>query len=419
MMAGPGRNNGMDDEPEGAPKSSRSGDVFQKCYEWQEAKQVMAAGLYPFFIPISGEQGAEVTIKGKRFVMLGSNNYLGLTNDPRVKEAARDAIRDYGVGCTGSRLLNGTLDIHVKLETELAQFMGKPAAVTLSTGFQTNLGAIASLVGRYDVVLSDRRNHASIFDGCRLALGKTIKYNHYDMEDLERVLRGVPPDTGKLIVMDGVFSMEGTIPDLRKAVDLAHTYGARLMVDEAHGLGVMGAGGRGACEFRGVLKETDLIMGTFSKSLASIGGFLAGEEDVIFWIKHQARAMVFSAALPPAACATVLKCLEIIRDEPERRTRLLANAARMRGGLANMGYDVGNSETPVVPVVVGDDGVCFHLWKALFDRGVFTNPVVSPATPPGRALLRVSCMATHTPEVLDRALELFKQAGKSTGILKG
>jgi 8-amino-7-oxononanoate synthase len=407
----------MEDANGEPPVSGRSGDVFRKCYEWQEAKQVMAAGLYPYFTPITGEQGAEVTIQGRRFIMLGSNNYLGLTNDPRVKEVARDAIRVYGVGCTGSRLLNGTLDIHLKLEEELARFMDKPAAIAFATGFQTNLGAISSLVGRYDVVISDRRNHASIFDGCRLAFGKTIKYNHDDMDDLARVLRGVPPDTGKLVVTDGVFSMEGTIAKLKEAVALSREHGARLMVDEAHGVGVLGEKGRGACEHLGVLKETDLIMGTFSKSLASIGGFLAGEEDVIFWIKHQARAMVFSAALPPAASATVLKCLEIIRTEPERRVQLMANAKRMKEGLAGLGYDVGNTETPVVPVVVGDDGVCFQLWKSLFERGVFTNPVVSPATPPGRALLRVSCMATHTPVVLDRALESFREAGREAGVL--
>jgi 8-amino-7-oxononanoate synthase len=349
--------------------------------------------------------------------MLGSNNYLGLTNDPRVKEAARQSILTYGVGCTGSRLLNGTLDIHLKLEAELAKFMEKPAALVFATGYQTNLGGIAAVVGRDDVVLTDRRNHASIFDGCRMAYGKAVKFNHNDMDDLARVLGALPPDTGKLVVMDGVFSMEGTLAKLPEAVALARKHKARFMVDEAHGVGVLGAGGRGACEHLGVLHEMDLIMGTFSKSLASIGGFLAGEEDVIAWIKHKARAMVFSAALPPPALATALKCLEIIRTEPERRRTLMANAKRLKEGLEGMGFNVGPSETPVVPVIIGDENACFIFWKALFEGGAFTNPVVSPATPPGRALIRVSCMATHTPAILDRALEIFRQAGKSTGIL--
>ncbi len=397
-------------------------DVFRKCYEGQEFKRVKAAkaaGLYPYFVPITGEQGAEVTIQGKRLIMLGSNNYLGLTSDPRVKEAAREAILNYGVGCTGSRFLNGTLDIHIKLEEELAHFTEKPAALAFSTGFQANLGAIASLVGKDDVVLTDRRNHASIFDGCRLAYGKTVKFNHNDMPDLARVISGIPHKTGKLIVTDGVYSMEGTIANLPQVVDLARQHRARVMVDEAHGVGVLGAGGRGACEYHGVLHDVDLIMGTFSKSFASIGGFLAGEEDIIAWIKHKARAMIFSAALPPPAVATVLKCLEIVRSEPERREQVLANARRLKEGLRSSGFNVGDSETPIIPVVVGKDEDCLMLWKILFERGVFTNPVLSPATPPGWALLRVSCMATHTPEMLDRALEIFQDVGKRTQFCPG
>lgn len=395
----------------------RGQDVFQKCFDWEDFNRVTASGLYPYFVPIAGEQGPEVIINGKKMVMLGSNNYLGLTNDPRVKEAAREAILTYGVGCTGSRFLNGTLDIHVRLEEELARFMQRPAALAFSTGFQANLGSISSLVSKGDVVLTDRRNHASIVDGCRLSYGKIVKFHHNDMSDLARVISAIPAKAGKLIVMDGVFSMEGTIANLRQAVDLARKYGARIMVDEAHGIGVLGENGRGACEYLGVEKDVDLVMGTFSKSFASIGGFLAGERDVIIWVKHKARALIFSAAPPPASVATVLKCIEIMRAEPERRRQLLANGHRMRGGLRSLGFNVGESETPIVPVIVGEDTNCFRMWKTLFELGVYTNPVISPATPPGWALLRVSCMATHTPEILDRALEVFREAGKRNGLI--
>ncbi len=392
-------------------------DIFRKAYEWQEYKQAVDAGLYPYFIPITGEQGEEVIIKGRRFIMLGSNNYLGLTNDPRVKEAARDAITKYGVGCTGSRFLNGTLDLHVEAEAKFAEFMGKPASAVFSTGYQANLGAIFALVGKDDTVFCDRLNHASIFDGCRMALGRTVKYNHEDMEDLDRVLGAAAGKGGKLVVVDGVFSMEGTLANLPAIVGLCKKHGARLMVDEAHGIGVMGPGGRGAGEELGVMADTDLFMGTFSKSFASIGGFIAGEPDVITWIKHRGRPMIFSAALPPPALATVLKCLDIIKTEPDRRTRLHANAKYLKDGLKRLGFDVGDSVTPIVPVIIGPDDLTFVIWKALFDRGIFVNPVRTPATPPGRALLRVSCMSTHTTAILDRALEQFREAGRETGVL--
>jgi 7-keto-8-aminopelargonate synthetase-like enzyme len=295
--------------------------------------------------------------------------------------------------------------------------MDKPAALAFSTGFQANLGAISALVGRDEAVITDRQNHASIFDGCRLSYGKVYKFNHNDADDLVRVLETVPSRLRKLVVVDGVFSMEGTLADLRKILPAAKQRKCRLMVDEAHGVGVLGENGRGACEHLGVLQDVDLIMGTFSKSLASIGGFLAADQEVIDWIKHKARPMIFSAALPPPAVATVLKCIEIIRQEPERRTRLLEVAHRLREGLKHLGLNIGSSETPIIPVVVGDDNQCFIFWRELFERGVFVNPVVSPATPPGRALLRVSCMATHTPEQIDRALEIFREAGKSCGSL--
>ncbi|MEK7474942.1 MAG: aminotransferase class I/II-fold pyridoxal phosphate-dependent enzyme [Candidatus Coatesbacteria bacterium] len=408
-----------DDHTATAHGAAKPVDLFTKCYEWPVVKKAMAEGYYPYFTPITGEQGEEVVIRGKRFIMLGSNNYLGLTNDPRVKEAAREAILKYGVGCTGSRFLNGTLDLHLKLEAELAAFLKKPAALVFSTGYQTNLGIIASLVGKDDVVISDRLNHASIFDGCRMAYGKTLKYRHDDLADLERLLKGAPARAGKLVVVDGVFSMEGTCPNLKRIVELCHQYTARLMVDEAHGLGVLGEGGRGACEEQGVLPQVDVIMGTFSKSFASIGGVAAGDQDVIVYIKHLARAMIFSAALPPPAIATVLKCLEILKAEPDRRKRLLANADLLRNGLRGIGFNVGNSVTPIVPVLVGRDDLCFALWKGLFEEGIFVNPVVAPATPPGHALLRVSTMATHTPAILNRALEKFKAVGTRLGVLGG
>ncbi len=407
----------MDAEPEPIALAQEEEDLFKKCYEWPDVKRVKAAGLYSYFIPITGEQGAEVVIQGKKKIMLGSNNYLGLANDPRVKEAAREAILSYGVGCTGSRFLNGTLDIHLKLEEELARFMDKPAALAFSTGFQANLGAISSLVGRDEAVITDRQNHASIFDGCRLSYGKVYKFNHDDVDDLARVLDTVPARLRKLVVVDGVFSMEGTVANLPKILAVAKQRKCRVMVDEAHGVGVLGESGRGACEQLGVLKDVDLIMGTFSKSLASIGGFLAADQEVIEWIKHKARPMIFSAALPPPAVATVLKCIEIIRKEPERRTKLLQIAKRLRDGLKGLGFDVGLSETPIIPVIVGEDTQCFVFWRELLERGVFVNPVISPATPPGRALLRVSCMATHTPELIDRALGIFREAGKSCGSL--
>jgi len=405
--------------PAPKPASAHTTDIFTKCHEWPVYKRAVAAGYYPYFTPITGEQGEEVVIKGRKFVMLGSNNYLGLTNDPRVKEAAREAILKYGVGCTGSRFLNGTLDLHLKLEDELARFLKKPAALVFSTGYQTNLGIIASLVGKDDVVISDRLNHASIFDGCRMAYGKTLKYRHDDMADLERLLKHAPPKAGRLVVVDGVFSMEGTMPDLKRIIGLCHQNNARLMVDEAHGLGVMGEGGRGASEEQGVLPQVDVVMGTFSKSFASIGGVAAGDQDVIIYIKHIARAMIFSAALPPPALATVLKCLEILQTEPERRKRLHANAKLLRDGLQSMGYNTGGSVTPIIPVHVGRDDVCFALWKGLFEAGIFVNPVVAPATPPGHALLRVSTMATHTPAILNRALETFKAVGTHLGVIGG
>jgi 8-amino-7-oxononanoate synthase len=348
--------------------------------------------------------------------MVGSNNYLGLTNHPRVKEAAIEALRKYGSGCAGSRFLNGTLDIHVKLEEKLARFMRKEAALVFSTGFQTNLGVISALAGKDDVVLIDKMDHASIIDGCRLSFSEVKKFKHNDMEDLERLLQQYK-DKGKLIVVDGVFSMEGDIVDLPNVVRLAKKYGARVMVDDAHGIGVLGKTGRGTAEHFGLEDEVDLIMGTYSKSLASIGGFIAASEEVIHYIKHFARALIFSASPPPASVASVSAAIDIIEEEPERRERLHRNTQKMLKGFKELGFNTGQSKTPIIPLMVGDDHKAFVMTKMLHDRGVFANVAVSPAVPNGKALIRTSYMATHTDEQLDRVLQVFEEVGKILGLI--
>ncbi len=378
----------------------------------------MASGLYPYFRAITASEATEVVIEGRRTIMVGSNNYLGLTHHPEVVEASRNAITKYGSGCTGSRFLNGTLDLHVELEERLARFMNREAALTFSTGFQTNLGSIATLVGKNDIIYCDRENHASILDACRLSYGDTRKYKHNDLADLERLLEFNADSTGgKLLVADGVFSMFGDLVDLPGIVPLAKRYGVRIAIDEAHSVGVLGENGRGACEHYGLEKDVDLILGTFSKSFASIGGFIAGPDDVVHYIKHHSRPHIFSAAIPPAAAAAVLKSLEIIQREPERRVKLLANADRMRGAFREMGFDTGSSMTPVVPIIIGDQLRTFEFWKNLFLEGVFTNPVTSPAVPPGMDLIRTSYMATHTDDELDRVLEAFHKVGTSMGLI--
>ena len=399
--------------PEGGPGV----DIFKKCYEFRDADEVKAAGLYSYFRTIASAQDPVVTMDGKQVVMLGSNNYLGLTNHPEVKRAAQEAIAKYGTGCAGSRFLNGTLDIHVQLEEKLAQFMKKEAALTFSTGFQVNLGTISCLVERGDVVYLDKLDHACIIDGARLGFGTVVKYEHNNVEDLERRLALKDPSRGALVVVDGVFSMEGDIVNLPALVEVCQKHGARLMVDDAHGIGVLGEHGRGTAEHFGLEDKVDLVMGTFSKSLASVGGFIAGEERVINWIKHRARSLIFSAAPPPASVAAVLKAVEIIEREPERRQRLWENTAFMKRELANLGFDTGDSQTPVIPVVVGEDRACFYAAKRLQEEGVFVNPVISPAVPPGRALLRTSYMATHTREHLERALAAFAKVGKEMGLI--
>lgn len=393
-------------------------DLFDKCKSFTRAREAMAAGYYPYFQPIESGAANEVVIKGKKVIMIGSNNYMGLTQDPRVKEAAMKAVQKYGSGCTGSRYLNGTLDIHVELEERLATFMKREAALVFSTGMQTNLGTVSAIAGKDDIIFGDRENHASIVDACRLSFARLVKFRHNDMDDLERLLeRFKDHPGGKLIVVDGVFSMGGDIVNLPRLVELARRYGARVMVDDAHSTGVLGANGRGTGEHFGREDQVDIVMSTFSKSFASIGGFIAADENVIHYIKHVARSFIFSASPPPAAVATVLACLDIIIKEPERREKLWKNVHKMKNGFTELGFNTGNSETPIIPIIIGDDMKTFLLWKRLFEDGVFTNPVVSPAVPLGMSLLRTSYMATHTDEELDIVLEKFKVHGKALGII--
>ncbi len=393
-------------------------DVFQKVLNFNEHKAVQKLGLYPYFRPVSTAEDTEVVIEGKRVIMLGSNNYLGLTTHPEVKKAALKAIEEYGTSSCGSRFLNGTLNLHLRLEEKLAEFMKRDRALVFSTGFQTNLGTISALIGKEDVVILDKWVHASIVDGARLSYGEIKRYRHNDMEDLERVLKDIPENKGKLIVVDGLFSMEGDLADLPGTVKLAEKYGARIMVDDAHAIGVMGKNGRGTAEHFGLEDKIDLVMGTFSKSFASLGGFVSGPEAVIDYIQHHARSLIFSASMPPANIAAVEKSLEIIQREPERRERLWENTRKMKKGLEELGFDTGLSQTPVIPVVIGDDMLTFRFWRELFDEGVYTNPVISPAVPPGRAMLRTSMMATHTDVQIDFALSAFEKVGKRLGVLK-
>ena len=404
--------------PATRPDTARMAPVFDKCFRYEVADRVRQAGVYTFFRVIESAQDPEVILGGRRMIMLGSNNYLGLTNDPRVKEAAIDAIRRYGSGCAGSRFLNGTLDLHVRLEARLAEFMRKEAAVVFATGFQVNLGAIACLVGKGDYVYLDKQDHACILDGARLSFGEVRKFRHNDPADLRRQMRTDTSARGRLIVVDGVFSMEGDIAPLPEIVSAAREYGAGVMVDDAHGVGVLGRTGRGTAEHFGIEDEVDLIMGTFSKSMASVGGFIAGDATVIDYIKHRARTLIFSAAPPPASVAAALATIEIMEREPERRERLWANMKFFSEGLRSLGLDTGESQTPVVPVVVGEDGAALQMVQRLHEEGVFVNCVLSPATPPGRALIRTSLMATHTRDQLSRALEAVEKVAREVGLIE-
>jgi 8-amino-7-oxononanoate synthase len=392
-------------------------DLFEKCYTdtlTRRAKEAIEAGLYPYFKPLSDTEATEVTIGDHRLIMIGSNNYLGLTTHPKVRQAAIEATEKYGPSCTGSPFLNGTLELHLELRRRLAEFVGKEATLVFSTGMQVNLGTISAVVGRGDFVITDKEDHASIVDGCRLAFGTTRRFNHNDMDHLERVLAGVSDDAGKLVVVDGVYSMGGDIAPLPKIVELCKKYGARLMVDDAHSVGVLG-GGRGTAAHFGLTDDVDLIMGTFSKSFASLGGFIAGDADVIDFIKYHARALIFSASITPASTAAAMAALEVMQEEPERIARVNEIGVRMREEYRKLGFNVGVSQTPIIPIIIGDDMPTILAWKTLYDAGIYTNPVVPPAVQPESSLLRTSYMATHTDEQLNRVVAAFADLAKMLG----
>ena len=384
-------------------------DLFKKCLDFTRIEDAKKLNLYPYFHELESGQDTVVNMEGHRTIMIGSNNYMGLTSEPEVIEAGVEALKKYGSGCSGSRFLNGTLDIHVKLEKELAEFLHKEEVVTFSTGFQSNLGIISGICGRNDVIVCDKENHASIYDACRLSFAKMIRYEHNDMEDLERQLKTIPADKGILIVTDGVFSMSGEICNLPKIVELKHKYGARVMVDDAHGLGVIGDCGRGTGSHFGLEDEVDIIMGTFSKSLASLGGYMATTERVANYVRHNSRPFIFSASIPPANVACARKALEIIRNHPERVKNLQDNGAYVREGLAKRGVKFIPSDTPIVAIYTYDDLKTFEVCKKLFEKGVYVNPVVSPAVPVGESLIRTSYTATHTHEQLDEAMDKIKE----------
>jgi len=393
-------------------------DVFSKCTEFALADiaQVRASGQYPYYREIASAQEPVVTMDGRKIVMLGSNNYLGLTSHPEVKQAAAQALERYGTGCAGSRLLNGTLDLHVRLEDQIARFMQREAVLTFPTGYQVNLGVLSCLLGRHDVAVLDALDHACIIDGVRLGFGRRVSFEHNDMQSLEKRLEAVPEGRGILIVVDGVFSMEGDLCTLPEIVRLKQRFGARLMVDDAHGIGVFGEHGRGTTEHFGLEDGVDLVMGTFSKSLASVGGFIAGEAAVVDYIRHHARSGIFSAAPPPASVAAASKALEIIEREPERRARLFDNTAYMKRELEGLGFDTGLSMSPVIPLVIGDDLVTFRMVTRLLEEGVFVNSVITPAVPAGHAMIRTSYMATHDRDHLDQALDALARVGRELGV---
>lgn len=384
-------------------------DLFKKTEREQIYDVAKNAGIYPYFHELRTGQDTVVDMEGHRTIMIGSNNYLGLTSHPEVVKAGVEAIEKYGSGCSGSRFLNGTLDIHVAFEKELAEFLHKEACVTFSTGFQSNLGIISAICGRNDYIMCDKENHASIYDACRLSYGKLVRYEHNDMEDLEEKLKQVPEECGILIVTDGVFSMSGEICNLPKLVELKHKYGARIMIDDAHGLGVLGKCGRGTGEHFDLEDEVDIIMGTFSKSFASLGGYMASTKRVVEYVKHTSRPYIFSASITPASVACARKSLEILKREPERVENLRNISNYMRNGLKNLGVDLIEAETPIIPIYVYDDKKAFIACKMLLERGVYVNPVVSPATPVGQALLRTSYTSTHTKEQMDEAMTKIKE----------
>jgi 8-amino-7-oxononanoate synthase len=392
-------------------------DLFDKCNAFKEHRLVQRAGFYPYFLPISDNHGTEVTIDGKRLIMAGSNNYLGLTKHPKVIAAAENALLKFGTSNNGSRFLNGTLELHVQLEERLAKFMGKEAALVYSTGYLTNLGSVSALVDKGDVVILDKDAHACIVDGARLSYGDVKRFRHNDVRDLERVLGAVPQQAGKLVVVDGLYSMEGDLAPLADIVRLAKEYGARLLVDDAHGIGVLGARGAGACEAIGVEDQVDLVMGTFSKSFASLGGFIAGPRAVMDYLRHHARALIFSASMTPASVAAALASLDIIETEPQLRDRLRQISVKMRNGFRGQGLEVGSGiDTPIVPIFIGDRMKTMQVWRKILDRGVFVNAILTPAVAPGRDLLRTSYMASHKDEQLDYILRVVGEVHQEVGL---
>lgn len=394
-------------------------DIFEKCKNYKDAKIAMRMGIYGYFQPIESAQGPEVMLGGKKFIMAGSNNYLGLANDPAMKQAALDAVQQYGTGVAGSRLLNGNTKIADALEEKLARFKRKEAGLLFATGYQMNLGVVSCLLKKGDYAIVDKLDHASILDGVKMSEGEMVRFKHNDPADLERVLAKLPEEAGKLIIVDGVFSMEGDICPLPEIVKIGKKYGARIMVDDAHATGIIGKTGRGTCEYFGLENgEVDLVVGTCSKTFATVGGFVVGDADVIHYMRHNARSQIFSASMPPACIASIAKAIDLIENDTSRRDNLFRLTANLRKGLENLGYDLGTSATPILPVHVGSNENCFKMWRALHEMGIFANPVISPAVPPGRALLRLTLMATHTDEHVQKIIDAFAQAGRAVGLIK-
>ena len=407
---------GLAQRPQGAAASTD--DVFDKAFGFTRADEAMAAGIYPYFKPISEQHGGTVKVDGREMIITGSNDYLGLTQDPRLQRAAVEVFDRYGTSCTGSRSLTGTLALHEELERRLAGFFRAESALTFTTGFLGMLAVLSGITGRRDILYLDRENHASLYDGARLSFGAMRKYRHNDLEDLERLLaRDADKPGGRMIVTDGVFSMSGHIADLPGIVELARAYGARVVVDDAHATGVLGEGGRGTPEHFGLEDEVDLIIGTFSKSFASVGGFVTGSRPVINYIKHHGRPFIFTAALPAMQVAVALQALEIMEREPEHRERLARNAERLREGISALGFDTLGSQTQIVPVLIGPDDLTVMFWKGLWEAGIFTTPALPPGVPPGQSIIRTSVNANHTPEQIERLLEAFAAVGRTLGVI--
>jgi len=391
--------------------------LFEKCRKYTRVEEVKAQGLYPYFKPISESEDTVVVIEGQKRIMLGSNNYLGLTHHPQVLEAATRALHSYGSGCTGSRFLNGTLDLHLQLEDALARFVGKEDCIVFSTGYNANLGLISGLVTKGDVVFLDKLDHASIVDGAKMSYGATERFNHGDLAALERKLSRTTEPGGRMVIVDGVYSMEGDIANIPDLLEVCRRHGAALAIDDAHSLGVLGPNGDGTAAHFGLTDEVDIIAGTFSKSLASIGGFVAGSKSVINFLRHHSRPLIFTAALPPANTAGVLAALEVLQREPHRREQLWANTRRLADGFRSLGFDVGPSETPIIPILIGPLDRTLVMWRKVFDAGIFTNPVVPPAVPPSQCRLRTSLMATHTADQIDYCLETIGKLGRELGVI--